>query len=337
MKNIALLQQMIAEEYINVQIHPTFPLKIYNYSAKTQYDYLWNEWTKACRGLITDENFNVVARPFDKFFNMEELSADQIPKESFEVYEKMDGSLGILYWWEEKPYIATRGSFASEQAIKANEILQQKYAHTFGNLDKSKTYLFEIIYPENRIIIDYGEKEDLVLLAIIDTATGADVPLQEIGFPLVKRYNGITSLAELAENQEENREGYVIKFKNGFRMKVKFQEYVRLHRFLDHLSSTVIWEHLSEKKSLDELLNVTPDEFYTWVKKMETDLRAAFQQVEQHAKSEFKDLGNRKENAAYYLAHTTYPQIMFKMLDNMNYDYIIWKLVRPAYSKPTYL
>lgn len=58
---------------LRCQTHPTLPLTIWNYTEKVQYEKLWDEVTLACRGLVTmDETGEVVARPFKKFFNMEE-------------------------------------------------------------------------------------------------------------------------------------------------------------------------------------------------------------------------------------------------------------------------
>ena len=141
---------MLDEKLVSVQKHPDADLFIYNYSPKVQYDKLWNEITLQTRGLILDAEMNVVAKPFGKFFNLEEHQPEEIPQLPFDVFEKMDGSLGILYWLNDKPFIASRGSFESEQAIKATEILHQRYADTFIRLDKNSTYLFEIIYPTNQ-------------------------------------------------------------------------------------------------------------------------------------------------------------------------------------------
>ena len=133
-----LLQQCINDKLVSIQKHPEVDLFIYNYTPKVQYEKLWNEITLQTRGLILDSEMNIIARPFGKFFNLEERQLDEIPKESFEVYEKMDGSLGILYWLNNLPYIATRGSFTSEQSVHATEILHSKYIHTFDKLDKTK-------------------------------------------------------------------------------------------------------------------------------------------------------------------------------------------------------
>lgn len=167
---------------------------IYNYSQKAQYERVWNEWTLACRGLILDGDFKIVARPFQKFFNLGEHENQVIPNESFEVFEKMDGYLGILYWLDKKPHIATRGSFASEHALVATEMLHTQYADVIPLLEKSKTYLFEIIYPENRIVLDYVNERKLVLLAIVDTEIGVEILLENIGFEMINRYDGLNDL-----------------------------------------------------------------------------------------------------------------------------------------------
>lgn len=335
MLNHAELQQLIAERYVSVQRHPTADLFIYNYTPKTQYERFWNSTTLACRGLILDGASNVVARPFPKFFNLDELSPADIPVAPFEVYEKMDGSLGILYWLNNVPQIATRGSFTSEQARRATRLLHDRYAHTFNNLDRSKTYLFEIIYPENRIVVNYGEREDLVLLAVIDTATGRDESLdgtETLGFPVVRRYDGITDYRTLVSYADDNAEGFVIKFENGLRVKIKLAEYVRLHRILTGVSNLAIWEYMAAGRSLDDILEAVPDEFYAWVKQTKAQLEERYNQIEAECRTNFKDLGDRKTNALYYQTQR-YPNILFNMLDNKPYDHIIWKHIRPAYQK----
>ncbi len=331
--NTQLLQQMITEGYIKINKHPEQDLYIYNYTQTAQFEKLWNEVTLACRGIIMDANQNIVARPFSKFFNLGEQEGIEIPGTSFEVYDKMDGSLGILYWIENIPYIASRGSFTSHQAIKATELLHSIYKNVWSRLDKNKTYLFEIIYPENRIVLDYGTTEALVLLAIIDTKTGEELQLEDIGFPLVEKYNGINDIATLKSFQNDNKEGFVIKFENGFRLKVKFEEYVRLHRIITQLTSIDIWEHLKNKEPLDAMLEHVPDEFFNWVKKTIKDLNEAFQTIEKQCKSDFKRLATRKETAFYFMTRE-HSAVLFLMLDNKSYDNEIWKRIRPTFEKP---
>ena len=326
-----LLHEMIAEGMISAQTRANPSLTIYNYTPRAQYSRTWNEATLQSRGLILNGAGEIIQRPFRKFFNIEEC--DTLPAEQFEVTEKMDGSLGILYWADDAPSIATRGSFTSDQALRATQILRTRYQHTFPSLHRNKTYLFEIIYPENRIVVDYGHTEDLILLAIIDIETGRDLPLEELGFPLVKRFDGITDVTALSAMFRDNAEGFVVRFESGMRAKVKFAEYVRLHRIVTQCSSKVIWEHLSTGQSLDELLDRVPDEFYQWVRKTTEGLQRQYDEIEAAAKASFHELKTRKDTALYFMTQK-YSKVLFSMLDKRDYAPIIWKMIKPEFSKP---
>ncbi len=328
-----LLFEMINLGFVIKNKHPTEELYIYNYTQKTQFDRVWNEITLACRGLILDEDYTIIARPFAKFFNLGEFEHQEIPNLKFDVFEKMDGSLGILYFHNNKPFIASRGSFNSDQSIKANELLHSKYANFLGKFDQTKTYLFEIIYPENRIVLDYGKEESLVLLAIIDTQTGAEFPLEDLGFPVVKKYDGINDINQLKALELSDKEGFVIQYSNNYRLKIKFSEYLRLHRIITQVSSINIWEYLKTEQPLDEILEKVPDEFFDWVKKTKNKLVSEFEAIETQSKKDFKILETQKETALYYLT-CQYPTILFSMLKNRDYRPEIWKRIRPEFEKP---
>ena len=175
------IQPYIDKGLISVQKHPTEDLFIFNYTHACQYSQAWDDVTEQCRGLILDGAGNCVARPFRKFYNMEEHveKGRKMPEGKPKIYDKMDGSLGVMYWASGKPSIATRGSFTSDQAVKANEMLLKKIGEMgddAGFLEelKDKTLLFEIIFPANQIVVNYGDREDLVFLGAIDIATGKD-------------------------------------------------------------------------------------------------------------------------------------------------------------------
>lgn len=331
--NEQLLEEMIRQNYVKIQKHPDHDLFIYNYTQTAQYNRIWNEVTLACRGLILDGRKKVVARPFPKFFNLEEPENQHLPDEPFEVLEKVDGSLGILYRIDGVPYIASRGSFTSEQALTATKMLHTQYADTVSLLDPEFTYLFEIIYPENRIVVDYGQKSELILLGKIHTESGKEAPLPSIGFPVIKKYEGVKGLSELKALNTENQEGFVIRYESGYRLKIKFEEYQRLHSIITMVSSVTIWEFLKEGKSPDEMLEHVPDEFYKWVQKTVRNLQEKYDAILAVAKKEFKVLDNRKETAQYFLK-CTYPAILFNLLDGKPVDQTIWKMIRPEFEKP---
>lgn len=332
--NLDLLNQAVTEKWVSVQKHPEADLFIYNYAPVVQYQKLWNEVTRLTRGLILDGQGRVAARPFPKFFNLEEHQPGEIPPEPFDVFEKADGSLGILYWLGDQPAIATRGSFASEQALHATDLLRCRYASCFSRLERGVTYLFEIIYPANRIVVDYGDQDDLLLLAVLDNQTGRDLPLPEdLPFPQIRRYDGVRDLVQLRQLEQDNQEGFVIRFQSGFRVKVKFAEYVRLHRLLTQTSSTLIWEHLANRRPLEELLEKVPDEFYGWVKQTQAELESQYAEILKEAQASFKTFPSRKDCAAYYFTQK-YPHILFRLLDGKDPGELIWKLIKPPYSRP---
>ena len=397
--DLDILNDYIEKGLIIKQVHPTLPLSIYNYSRTCQYGGLWDEITLACRGLVLDNEGNVIAKPFPKFFNYEEHTAEEIPNDLFDVYEKMDGSLGICFYYEREltyseryklwfngnyetgmeyfeeivpnfddPYyhptptkkgewhIATRGSFVSEQAVKGKELLGK---YNFQKLHTDYTYLFEIIYKENRIVCDY-DFEDVVLLGVINTKTGVEVNLhsdtedvriqniiKNIGLNVVTRYNTFGEGFDVLKKEISNsKEGYVIRFRNGMRMKIKGDEYVRLHRILTNFSTTDIWELLRTGGDMNEFLERVPDEFDKWVKMTIRDLKYAhFQICERAGKlhdgfryGKYGDVypePTKKEFAEFVMKqYVPLRSVMFAMWDKKPYDDIVWKLIKPKWSKP---
>ena len=350
--DLNILNKYISDGLVVKNDHPTLPISIYNYSRTCQYENKWDEITKACRGLILDQEGNVIAKGFDKFFNMEEHNPEEIPNEPFEVFEKLDGSLGILFWYQGKWILATKGSFVSDQAVRAKEILKK---YNFEPIPKGYTTLVEIIYPENRIVCGYGNEESLVVLSMINNSSGKELDYtsllyisDETRMPVVKKYDGINDYKTLKSLISKDREGYVVRFRNGFRMKIKGEEYVRLHRILTGFSNVDIWEYLKDGKNIDELLDRVPDEFDKWVKTVIRDLRYGVYQLRERAGKlhdgfRYGKFGDRdpeptkKEFAEFVMKQEeVLHAIMFAMWNGNNdkVDEIIWKLIKPKYSKP---
>jgi RNA ligase len=346
-----ILDNMVEEGWLISQNHPTLDLTIYNYSQKTQYESNWNKHTLMCRGLVLNSKGDIVARPFPKFFNYEEVAGKVPTRESYEIFEKMDGSLGIFFWYADEktetlqPVFASRGSFTSEQAVKGWEMLQKLPYH---DLAYGHTHMFEIIYPENRIVVDYGAQEKLVLLGVMHTSGGTEIPHKNLeehlgdSFELVKAYHSENGWEHLKSLNEPNKEGFVIRFNSGFRMKIKFEDYVRLHRIITQVSNIDIWERLMKDEPLDDILEKVPDEFFDWVRQWEKALKFGYVMQEKEARKWFDRLNEeivfaeRKEQAIWILGFVPqeYQSIMFSMLDGRDYSQAIWKMLRPEWSKP---
>jgi RNA ligase len=360
--SLEILNKYHEEGLLYKQVHPTLPLTIWNYAEKVQYEGLWDEVTTSCRGLITDNLGNIVVQPFKKFFNYEELvGKGVIPEKGDYVYvqEKMDGSLGILFNYDGEWIMATRGSFTSEQAVMGLEIVKEKYF--LDSWMQEYAYLLEIIYPENRIVVNYGVEKVTFLSAVLNGTykwnSTDDTELHWSTSLMIFKSNGIHEsdvvkteqhfkfsdelYKSLKEKNETNKEGFVLRFQPGnFRMKIKFEEYVRLHKIMTNLSTTAVWEVLSNGVNMDELLKDVPDEFYDKIKEYEDELKFMFNSLSNDYGIHFRDIqnmmdkvGGDRKNFANVAKQYKYPSLLFGMLDGKDVSPIIWKIVKPEFKK----
>jgi RNA ligase len=254
--------------------------------------------------------------------------------------------------------LATRGSFTSEQSIKGRQLLEK---YDYNRLNPNYTYLFEIIYPENRIVCSY-DFEDLILLGMIHTETGDEVNihctdnedirfknlLNNLGFKIVTLYKTWGEGFDVLKKEiSKDKEGYVIRFKNGFRMKIKGDEYVRLHKIMTNLSTIGVWEVLSTGGKMEDYLKDVPDEFYKKVKMYVQSLNYGHYQYSEYAgkmhdgfrygKYGDKEVEPTKKEFAEHLernnVHLKVKSICFAMWDRKPYDHIIWKHLKPKFEK----
>lgn len=263
-------------------------LRIYNYTDECAYGRAWNEYTLMARGLVLDvEARCVVATPFTKFFNYQELlDADgtqkdpycvtykpRIPNLGFEVFEKLDGSLVILFWYNGKWRTCTRGSFDSEQAIWAQGVVNGLRSDIQRRLYRPCTYLLEAIYPENRIVVRYDSTRcGLVFLggyyksgSGVGELTYDEVRrvAEAVGWGVAKReaWDSIGSLLAAAKELCANSEGWVLRFENGFRVKIKGDEYCRIHKLVSRITPIAVWECMKVGEDLEAWRKELPEEF----------------------------------------------------------------------------
>ncbi len=236
------------------------------YSEKCVYDGLWTPITLAARGLIVDANARTIAAtPFPKFFNIGERG-EPVPDLPFETMEKLDGSLIIIFHHNGRWRTATKGSFTSSQAQWAQNFLE---GQDLDLLTPGITYLAEAVYPENKIVVSYAES-GLVLLAAYDES-GVELPYPRVeaigtalGWRTLRRY-AFTSVSDLlthAETLPRNEEGFVIRFENGHRLKVKGNEYRRIHALISRVTPLALWEAMAAGDDLGSIRRDLPEEFW---------------------------------------------------------------------------
>lgn len=277
------LAQALKDGYVRERSHPSDELRILNYAEKAAYERHWDEVTTQCRGLIVDRYGQVVARCLPKFFNYGEHDGERMPVldlgAEVEVTDKLDGSLGVSFRdVDGRMSVATRGSFQSEQAQWATKHYREKYEGKWEPIP-GLTYLWEIIYPTNRIVLDYSGMEDLVLICAVDINTGeihgpsGFVCLEWPG-PLAKVMVSSTLAEALALPPRDNAEGLVVRYvEDGMMTKIKQIDYVNLHKIVTGLNEITVWESLVEG-TYEQLIEKVPDEFHDWLREKAAALTA---------------------------------------------------------------
>jgi RNA ligase len=151
------------------------------------------------------------------------------------------------------------------------------------------------------------------------------------------QHHGQVDIDSLAARQESNREGFVVAFESGLRVKVKFAEYLRLHRIITEVSARQIWESMRDGDDLDGLLVDLPDEIHRWISDTRAGLRAAYDDELSRASSVFEQRpldADRKTIAQYFAGSDANLAVLFRMLDGNSFDDLIWKAIRPEASTP---
>lgn len=332
----------LQERHVVARKHPSLPLTILNYADRCQYESgLWNDVTRQCRGLIHDEAGNVLARPFRKFFNHNQSEAPKFDLDApVIVTDKIDGSLGILYGRGTEAAIATRGSFESEQAQFATGFWHGCYSDLV--VPDGLTLLFEIIYPSNRIVVDYGDRNDLILLGAVNIATGRSLDPQNpaLAFwpgPRAEVFPYRTLADALAAKPRPNAEGLVVHFVvTDDRLKIKQEDYVALHRIVTGLNERTVWQHLVDGKPLEELVTALPEEFQGWVGEVAARLVATVESGRREVESAYSTIlaslpagFTRKDYALIAKDHPRRAQL-FARHDGKNYERGLWEECYPS-------
>lgn len=309
-------------------------LILYNYTQKAVYDKKWSPNIMQGRGIIFDSNNNLIARPFGKFFNINETEFTQLhnlPKdEKFEVFEKIDGVLGIVFFYNNSWRLSTRGDLKSFQSDIGQKLLEKLNIQC---LDTQYTYLFEIVHPKSKIIIDYREDEKLYLLAGIHTQSGQELDYNELKLlskhlntSIVTKIESFTSLDEIVNTKDKlslKQEGYVIKFESGLRVKLKGDEYLELVRLHQGINFNSLIRFLDLKGNIihSKLQNIPEElqeEVMSQLQMLSNSYKKILKELEEDKKKFSKKI-SRKELSKYFKEkefELNHPTIFFKNIDN---------------------
>jgi|SaaInl8_200m_RNA_FD_contig_121_70378_length_12237_multi_4_in_0_out_0_11 hypothetical protein len=351
---LTVLETQIKEGWVKRRKHPEFPLWIYNYTHATQYARNWNDTTTRCRGLILDEYGTVVANPFRKFFNYTELEGlgIELPDDHYSIFNKLDGCLFIMVMWRGHLIKSTRGSFDNEYITEANVVLEEKYPDL--TIREDFTYCYEFLTPTLKkggmTCITYPES-DLRLLAVRDTFTGREIGLHAVTtcIPRTELYEHDCDVSELYNvPNQENKEGFVLAYDNGFRVKVKFDWYVRHHRILQLCNDKTVWKYLSDPElDIQELIDIVPDEYYKWLHTSIDNFRENYVILANTACKQYMhlitsfpesiDMKKRTSKAVaekvINIGNKQIISLVFTMLQGKNIKPLIWKYLKPKQTE----
>ncbi len=330
--------------------HPELPLTIWCYTHQTQYENNWTDTLKIARGIVFDDDGNLVQLPLPKIFNVGDPNAPIIGRRPFQAYDKLDGSLVLVTQWGDHKLITTKGSFTSPQALAAEEFLKG-WVPTTGH-----TFLFEYIAPDNRIVVDYEDYEGLVLLGAVRHADGFDHfnPYQlqadtgwygDVVAP--RKFHLPKMLADIQDPANgENREGFVVVVETpegpAERVKLKFASYVALHAMMSGLTNKKVWELLLEG-TLDDYAGAFPDETYEAIQKYAgnvlRDVGSILSEAERVAREAFAGYNERAGQARFIQTASSARHIQSAAFAILDHDTdkartIAFKAVKPEPTLP---
>lgn len=291
---------------IRVYRHPELPLLGFKYdqidSPKT------HPVVRECRGIVLeDKTWDVVAKPFNRFFNVGELEEEykQFRWDDFYLSAKEDGSLIILYWYAGQWHINTSGSFGFGKQDVFGDSWHELFKKSVPNnlfeklseVPQKHTYVFELCTPYNKIVKTYKTCEVYLLTSseklsdgkwVENTEGCSDVLAEHLGVKRPERWNfkSQDEIRDFLLRQEENDptfEGVVLRDVNNLRYKWKTSTYVSLHKLKDNgnillpknLVPLVLAGEVDEKKlylpeissALDEVSKII-DELWISIKEL---------------------------------------------------------------------
>ena len=242
-----------------------------------------NEIVRECRGIILDDKFNTVCVPFFKFGNWNEPYIPQIDWKNCYAFEKIDGSLIKVWNYNGKWIISTNGTIYANNAsvIYGTKSYEQLFLEALANngfkqlddftkqLSAENTYMFELVAPENIIVVKYPQA-DVYHLATRNNSTLLELDYVILSIKRPKRYS-LSSVEDVIANAEkltDYQEGFVVCDNSYNRLKVKSSAYVRVHHLMSKLSLNNSLEVVL-KEETDEVLSVLPHyaEYFNKVKR----------------------------------------------------------------------
>lgn len=275
---------------------------------------------RECRGIVfDDETGRLLARPFHKFFNINEGEDNRLEVianlriES--ALEKLDGSMIIPVVIGDSLFLKTKKAFESPAALMATEVAEDRHVDLIWHeAEAGYTALFELTHPDAMIVVPYAEPR-LTLIASRNNRTGEYRTHDELqaladrfGTSVVEAQPVPGTTRELIDQnwKQQGREGLVLIMENGHRVKLKTEWYCDIHHVM------TLWRERDIAKAclnenIDDLISMIPKEN---MRQAALDVKRKFDERFYDFVREVKDLARDMEEMeprAQYMAYGDHP------------------------------
>lgn len=266
---------------------------VYDGETEASGEDFWDRYDgfyRECRSVVIDiEKECIVLCPFSKFFNineLEETSVENIQKRIknanyVEFSDKLDGSMQSARWYENQIIMAGSQAINPDNSWRLEDGYRmiyelsgyKKMLQEFPNF----TFVFEYISLRDAHVVKYKkEQEGLYLIGMRDINTGVELPYDTImnianehNIPTTKVFNKTLDqvMIELDDKSSDEAEGFVINI-DGYKVKVKYNDYVHIHKALSKLSSINLIIRSIADGQYDDLLSKLSFAYHDDVKKV---------------------------------------------------------------------
>jgi len=268
---------------------------------------------KECRGTIldTDNDFVPVCYPYRRFANYGETWADDIDFSKARIYEKVDGSLCQLFYYDDRWHIATSGSpSASGEVNGFGFSFKELFWKTWKELDytlpddEKCNYFFELVTPFNKVVVQH-EKSNIILHGARRLSDFQELnPVVEAyinGWECVKifKFADKESVLKSLEGMDGSKQEGFIACESGpifKRVKIKCEDYLRKHRMVSSMSIRNMLDAIRTNE-VDEVLVYCPQ-----FKDMCYDLKTKYEHLVgkiEGVYSIISDIDDKKQFASY--------------------------------------
>lgn len=213
------------------------------------------------RGLKFGPDGKLIARPFHKFFNLNERPESHEAHldwtQDISVMEKLDGSM-IHPAMVNGEFVFMTRKGVTDTALQAMRETVFEKDRMIAWMADGWTPIYEFTSPNNRIVVEY-EKPELRLLALRNNLTGK---YMDVGPEIDLLANGDFSLEKFVADvrSSKNREGVVLRWPSGHMVKLKADDYVSLHRNINLMGSEFRVLELILDGKHDDLLPMLSDQ-----------------------------------------------------------------------------